>query len=151
MIGISCYWDMTKGAKNAPPSAEDLAERWRTIRRGILDFAAAEGRPVFLTEIGYPSLPWGLKDPWNYVNSEEATADAAVQARGYAAFLAAWDDLLVSTPDRTRFAGVVFYEWDVYASGGDKDDTGYGIRGKPAHALVKRWLSEREKRMARRD
>jgi hypothetical protein len=142
MIGISCYWDMTKGAKKDPPEDEALAKRWASVRGEVLAFADAQGKPVFLTEIGYPSLPWGLKDPWNYVNSDEAKPDAAVQARGYRAFLKAWDDLLHTAPNPRRFTGVCFYEWDVYMNGGP-DDTGYGIRGKPAYNLVKQWLQTR--------
>jgi len=76
------------------------------------------------------------------VNSDEAKPDAQVQARGYQAFLAAWDDLLHTSPNPRRFTGVCFFEWDVYMNGGP-DDTGYGIRGKPAYELVKRWLQTR--------
>ncbi|MCC7193318.1 MAG: hypothetical protein IT444_11100 [Phycisphaeraceae bacterium] len=142
MIGISCYWDMTRGAKENPPSDQSLALRWEGVRKEVLAFAEAQGKPVFFTEIGYPSLPWGLKDPWNYVASDSEKSDAAVQARGYQAFLAAWDDLLRTSPNPQRFTGVCFYKWDVYMSGGPTD-TGYGIRGKPAYDLVKRWLQTR--------
>ena len=55
----------------------------------------------------------------------------------------AWDDLLVEDPDPSRFTGLCFYEWDVYASGGP-DDTGYGVRGKPAHELLKEWFARVE-------
>jgi hypothetical protein len=145
MIGISCYWDMTKLAKSDPPETEALAQRWSQIRKDVLDFAATQQKPVFLTEIGYPSLPWGLKDPWNYVNTKDATSTPEVQERGYKAFLAAWDDLLLHKPEPGRFAGVCFYEWDVYQSGGPTD-TGYGIRGKPTHDLLRNWLQTKEAR-----
>jgi len=55
MIGISCYWDMTKGAKKDPPDDEALAKRWAGVREEVLSFAEAQGKPVFLTEIGYPA------------------------------------------------------------------------------------------------
>lgn len=141
MIGISCYWDMTKLAKNDPPEPEALAERWKQIRQQVLDFAAAQGKPAFLTEIGYPSLPWGLKDPWNYVNTKDALSTPQVQEQGYKAFLKAWEDLLIRKPDPAQFTGVCFYEWDVYQSGGP-NDTGYGIRGKPTYDLLKNWLQD---------
>ena len=115
----------------------------------------ARSRPLFITEIGYPSLPWALKDPWNYVNSSEAKPGCRGRRRpADRAFLSAWKDLL--TPPRAAapatapaapaarddfFAGCYFYEWDPYNSGGP-DDTAYGVRGKPAYDLLKNFLAK---------
>lgn len=151
-IGISCYWDMTTLAKGQAPTAVDLAQRWAQIRKQVLDFSAQQNRPILLTEIGYPSLPWGLKDPWNYVSGSDVKADHQVQARGYEALLAAWQDRLNhaltpsnsgpnTTQEKGEFAGLFFYSWDPYARADDRD-TGYGIKGKPAHDLLRRWLAQ---------
>jgi hypothetical protein len=143
MIGISCYWDMTKLATKKPPEGpepEALAKRWEQIQGQVLAFGQTQGKPIFLTEIGYPSLPWGLKDPWNYVNSDNIKSDERPQLLGYQAFLSAWDDLLVESPKTSRFTGVCFYEWDVYNAGGPSD-TGYGVRGKPTYDLLKQFFA----------
>ncbi len=141
MIGINGYWDLTEGAKSNPPSSADLVKRWKGIRKDVLSWGAYKNKPVLLTEIGYPSLPWGLKDPWNYVNTSDRVSTPEVQQAGFQAFLSVWKDMLAA-PDSTQFMGVCFFEWDVYHEGGP-DDTGYGIRGKPAYNLLKNWLASR--------
>ena len=158
-IGISGYWDVTRAASDPKsPTDRELAARWQTIRETVLAFAEARDRPVLITELGYPSLPWALRDPWNYVNPDELKADHDTQARGYRAFLNAWQDTLVvpltnspqmttvRTPQaqwhlpRQDMAGVLFYRWDPYYQGGP-DDTGYGVVGKPAFKVLERWLN----------
>ena len=140
MIGISGYWDMTANVKHQQPTPEELAQRWQQIRQKVLAFAKEQGRPILFTEIGYPSLPWALQDPWNYVHDGNATPDLAAQAKGYAAFLSAWDDLLNQRFDPNQMTGVFFYAWDPYPRR-DKHDTGYGVRGKPALELLKQWMA----------
>ena len=138
VIGISGYWDLTRGAADpAHPTGDELAQRWRQIQQNLFDFADAQDRPVLITELGYPSLPWALKDPWNYVNRDAAPPDVDAQAAGYASFIAAWDDLLAE-PD-PRLAGVLFYKWDVHQPDASRD-TGYGVAGKPAYDLLANWL-----------
>ncbi len=149
LIGMNGYWDLTKLSQNPQdPAFEDLTRRWIQIRRQVLAHANKFKRPLLFTEVGYPSLPWGLKDPWNYVNDKHAVSDPNTQARGYSVFLSAWDNLLNEPPadERkvVRFAGVFFYRWDPYVSGGP-NDTGYGIRGKTTIELIKSFLERRRR------
>ena len=158
-IGISGYWDLTRAASDpAAPTDAELIQRWRTIRQTVLTYAKNQDRPALITELGYPSLPWALRDPWNYVNTEDRPADHEPQARGYRSFLDAWNPMLTkptSTAPRTqpvrtpqaewhlsepRMAGVLFYRWDPYYHGGP-EDTGYGVVGKPAFKVLKQWLN----------
>lgn len=151
IIGISGYWDITTLTDPAHPNLGAVIQRWRQIREKVLAFGHAQARPVMFTEIGYPSLPWGLKDPWNYTNPKGLPADHNTQAKGYQAFLEVWEDLLIYSSDRKSLgghqnqgqpattnplAGVFFYAWDPYHAGGP-DDTGYGVRGKPAMELLR--------------
>jgi hypothetical protein len=157
-IGISGYWDLTTEAANPDnPSDEALAKRWRQIQERVFAFADEQDRPLLITEIGYPTLPWALKDPWNYVNSSNAEPDHQAQARGYRAFLRNWHGYVtppgqkptrLPTGDGPRVAGVVFYEWDVYADQPDQD-TGLGIWGKPAYGVLRDWLDNGEEAVAR--
>ena len=143
-IGVSGYWDLTTLAQDRDhPTPDELERRWTQIKRQLLAFADTRGRPILLTEVGYPSLPWALKDPWNYVNSDHVAADPDAQARGYAAFIAAWDGTIhppaASAPGDRRSLGVFFHKWDPYHHGGPTD-SGYGIAGKPAYRLLTDWL-----------
>lgn len=140
-IGINGYWNLTTLASDGKPTDTQLIERWTQIRTQVLAFGEATNRPVLLTEIGYPSVPWAIKDPWNYVTSG-ATPDVNAQRRGYQAFLGAWNDLLTDMPQPDRLAGVFFFKWDPYYSGGP-DDTGYGIVGKPTHVMLQQWFKQR--------
>jgi hypothetical protein len=142
LIGINGYWDLTTLTDADKPEAAKLAQRWQEIREQVLTFGESQNKPVLLTEIGYPTLPWSLRDPWNYIASGNKP-DHQTQAQGYEAFLTTWRDLMTPrSADVKKFAGVFFYEWDVYYSGG-QDDTGYGVRGKPALDLLKKFLSTR--------
>ncbi|MEE9211290.1 MAG: hypothetical protein V3U29_01425 [Phycisphaeraceae bacterium] len=148
-IAMNAYWNLVTETDPARPDPAALAERWRQIREQLLAFAAEQGRPVLLTEVGYPSLPWALQKPWNYVAPSDTAADAAAQAMGYAAFLEAWGDLIrppthahaIQPVAPTHPAGVFFYEWDVYANG-PEHDTRYGVQGKPALDLLRQWLRD---------
>ena len=139
LIGVSGYWDLTWEAQDPHhPRPGELARCWQQIQEQLFAFVQEHGRPLLIMELGYPALPWALKDPWNYINSNGASPDVDAQAVGYQAFLAAWGDLL-RNPD-PRFGGVHFYKWDIYQRL-TTDDTGYGIEGRPAYEQLSRWLT----------
>lgn len=144
-VGINGYWNIATLTDTEDPDPDLLAERWRQIREDLNAFSRDQGRPILLTEIGYPSLPWALEKPWNYVAPAGQEADGMAQAMGYEAFIAAWSDLLHgrSEPaDAAWIKGVFFYEWDVFHAGGPWD-TGMGVEGKPALTVLRRMLDER--------
>lgn len=144
-IGVSAYYDLTAGRDNGETDGaldvEKLTERWDGIREDLSQFSQERSKPILLTELGYPSLPWGVKSPWNYVRGENVKATHEVQRLGYEAFIKAFDDL--ADGPTAQFRGVFFYQWDVYADGGPSD-TGYGVAGKPTHGVLKRWLRDGE-------
>ena len=143
VLGVSGYWDLTQGTATDQPGDAQLAARWAAIRRDLLDYAATQRRPVLLTEIGYPSLPWALRQPWNYIH-KGAAADHATQARGIASAIAAWRNLLEPDADPTVLRGMYLEKWDPYHAGGPTD-RGYGLRGKPAMQHVTEWLNDRRR------
>ncbi len=65
--------------------------------------------------------------------ADDAKADHEAQARCYRAFFEAWTET-VARPG-SRALGFNCYFWDPYHSGGP-DDTGYGVRGKPAERVI---------------
>jgi len=163
LIGINGYWNITTLADDPDqPTHDELVQRWRQIRHDLTAHARRFNKPILITEIGYPALPWALKDPWNYI-ANDAKPDPQAQARGYRAFLEAWSDALQNpeasqgsirpepqaqtqpasqpAPIDQPIAGVLFFKWDPYYSGGP-NDTGYGVRGKPAFGLIKQWVAD---------
>jgi len=90
LIGINGYWNITTLAKDTDhPTHDELVARWRQIRTDLTNHAQRFDMPILITEVGYPALPWALKDPWNYVAPEGQQADPKAQAKGYRAFLEA--------------------------------------------------------------
>ena len=148
-VGVSGYWDITTLAEDPEqPTDEELAKRWTQIKQRLLAFAESQNKPVLLTEVGYPSLPWALTKPWNYINKDKLPPDNTAQAKGYAAFISAWRDTLspsqaassqVDYWDGADPVGVFFHKWDPYHRGGPAD-YGYGVAGKPAYQHLAYWL-----------
>ncbi|MHC4947607.1 MAG: glycoside hydrolase family 113 [Planctomycetota bacterium] len=132
VISVSAYFEIGRDDPAAP--VETLAAAWTRERDRLLRFAGRHGRPLLLSEVGYPSLPWAGAHPWNYVAGGETPADPEAQARCYRAFFRAWAPVL-GRPDGTA-AGFFCYRWDPYHRGGPRD-TGYGVVGKPALEVIR--------------
>jgi hypothetical protein len=130
---VSSYFEI--GRDDPEASAEELAANWAREREALMQFAARQGRPLILSEVGYPSLPSAAKHPWNYVAEAGTRADHEAQNRCFEAFFLAWIDTFA---DRSNNAiGFFCYRWDPYHHGDDRD-TGYGLSGKPSFETVKR-------------
>lgn len=111
-IGISGYWDLTTHADDADrPTDHELLDRWQAIQQDLTAFADRLGRPLLVTEVGYPALPWALRDPWNYLLGD-AALDTAAQARAYRTLATAWSPLIADND--SPLIGLVLYEWDLY-------------------------------------
>ncbi|MDY7109991.1 MAG: hypothetical protein SYC29_15270 [Planctomycetota bacterium] len=136
-IGVSSYFELARDIPGAP--VEAIIEAWRPKREKLLATAEQWERPLLLSEVGYPSLPWANAHPWNYVAEDGQQADHAAQARCWKAFFDAWADT-IADPDGPVL-GFCGYRWDPYRSGGE-DDTGYGVLGKPAGAIIRDGLAE---------
>ena len=166
LIGVNGYWSLTQHAAGDIATDAELSARWAEIRTQLQAFAVDQGRPLLLTEIGYPALPWALDKPWNYVASKSQAASPQEQTRGFAAFLHVWrNDLLGVSPAASKvakrasptsprprwFAGAFIYDWDPFPAP-PETDTGYSIRDRPAGALVNAMLTElRELQATRRE
>ncbi|WP_432798959.1 glycoside hydrolase family 113 [Poriferisphaera sp. WC338] len=144
-IGINGYWDLTA---NLPADKQDdptaLSNRWLDIKQSLIQFSTQTQRPILFTEVGYPTLPWALSKPWNYINTDNIPANTAAQAQGYQSFLTAFAADLNRQQNyqynkQQPFAGVFFFKWDVFSNGGPTD-TGYSIQGKPAETVLRNYL-----------
>jgi hypothetical protein len=127
-IGISAYYPLT--AKGAV-AEEDLDASWRAIREKILRVARAHGRPVHITEFGYPAMTHAAARPWD--GDTPSPPDPDLQARCFEAFRRAWQG------DRT------LVRVNVWAMGDPRrdDPRGFGITGKPAEAVIRRMFLDR--------
>ena len=128
-VGLSAYYELADDP-SASQSAIDAA--WRSHRETILAWARPLGKPLYLTEVGYPAQPGAAVHPWDYTLSEPA--DVVAQARCYRAFTEAWRGV-------PELSGVTIWLWD-HGKGGPSDPS-YAIRGKPAAKLVAEFFRAR--------
>ncbi|MCK6551967.1 hypothetical protein L6R52_39415 [Myxococcota bacterium] len=124
VAGMTAYFELTK---SLDPQVEELVAGWARVKPALESFAATLGRPLVITEVGYPSLDGGVAWPWD--ETRAARVDQEEQRRGYEAFVESWSG--------TRWLrGVYFWNWFGF---GGPDDTNYTPRGKPAAAVIERW------------
>ncbi|MBK6684354.1 MAG: hypothetical protein IPG45_07760 [Deltaproteobacteria bacterium] len=124
VIGVTAYFELTK---NLEADEAALAAAWGPVRAQLLDHATRVGKPLVISEIGYPSLDGGAVWPWD--ETRKAKVDLEEQRRAYAAFVTAWS----RTPG---LRGVYFWNW--FGFGGPLD-TNYTPRGKPAAEVLRAW------------
>jgi hypothetical protein len=129
---VSSYFELERD--NPAASEPELANAWARERDELLRFAKRQGRPLLLSEVGYPSLPWASAHPWNYIAPKGAKADHEAQARCWRAFFRAWVRAFDDADGQA--AGFFGYCWSPYYSG-DAWDTGYGVKGKPAYEVLR--------------
>ena len=126
-LGVNAYFRLS-GAPE--PTVEELTAGWTGHREALITWARREGRPLLITEVGYPSRAGAADDPWNY--TAERPADLELQRRCYRAFVETWSGV-------RELKGAFFYLWWGEGGAGDRD---YTPRGKPAAAELARWFGE---------
>ncbi|MBT8469105.1 MAG: hypothetical protein KJN97_10180 [Deltaproteobacteria bacterium] len=117
-VGLTAYFPLA--ASDEPSSAESLARAWRAPRAAIEDLRQRIGKPVLITEIGYPSQRNAAGRPWDDTSSAEL--DLRLQQRLYRSFC----DAFSQTPSISGF-----YVWNWFGFGGPRD-LSFTPRGKPA-------------------
>ncbi len=119
-IGVSAYFRVD--GPDGPRAA------WDRELAALERFAA--GKPVVLTEVGYPAHADAARYPWD--ETRAAALDPALQA----SLLGAFCDAYEARPG----AGYVVWNW--FGVGGPRDG-GYSPRGKPAAQRFERCMEER--------
>jgi hypothetical protein len=109
---------MVAGWARALPALEASSRRW--------------GRPVLLTEAGFPAIPSAARAPWK---EEKVAADVWLQARCYEATLRA-------LAERPWIEGAFFWLWERSSKPPFRDPS-HSLVGKPAAFTMARWYSAR--------
>ena len=125
-LGINGYFKLSD---QDSPSEDELVRAWQRIRSEVEAWRRSFGRPIVITEVGYPSRRGAGTDPWNY--SAEGVPDLEGQRRCYRAFQRVWSG-------EPNLQGVYFYLW--WGEGGP-GDSGYTPRGKPAADVIREWFT----------
>jgi hypothetical protein len=131
-LGVTGYFELTR---DRDASVEELTAAWAVPRAALLAAAKQRGLPLWLTEVGYPSVDGGAGAPWDY--TRDAPADVEEQRRAFLALARAWGGQPLD--------GLFVWEW---SGAGGASDRGYTPRGKPAECVLRAWFG---RSAARRD
>jgi hypothetical protein len=124
-VGVSEYFSLTDSPRRVPP--EQVAALWRERVQAPLDaYAAAFGKPIIISEIGYRNSSDCLYQP--YAKLTGAPSDPAEQA---AAYNAAVQDSL----DDPWITGIYFWAWSLPP---------YSPNWLPAARVLHRWYNSPE-------
>ncbi|MBI4465607.1 MAG: hypothetical protein HY647_12960 [Acidobacteria bacterium] len=126
-MGLNNYYPLTPientAAATLQQGAEELARRVEQVQRRWR-------RPVLFTEVGFPSVRGGVRQPWNERVSSEV--DLAEQARAYEAIFRAFYG-------QPWFYGMYWWKWYSTGSGGGPNDGMLTPMNKPAAEVMARW------------
>ncbi|MBI4443072.1 MAG: hypothetical protein HY649_06815 [Acidobacteria bacterium] len=126
-IGLNNYQplvqDRISSAAVLQRSAEELARRVERVHRRWR-------RPVLFTEVGFPSVQGGTRQPWNERIS--SVVDVAEQSRAYEAIFRAFYN-------KPWFYGMYWWKWYSTGSGGGPNDGMLTPMNKPAADVMARW------------
>ncbi len=122
-VGLTAYFELTE---NKRASAKELEMGWKKVRKELEGVSKSLGRPIFLTELGYPSQEGANTAPWNYLLAKDRP-DTEEQALCFEAFAKVMKD--------AKFLQGAFI-FDFFEEGGAKD-TSYALWGKRAWWVVR--------------
>jgi hypothetical protein len=136
-VGIDAYFPLVDAARMPDPPFDVIVQGWHRYAgryglgawvKELGHFAAATGRPIVFTEIGYRSQQGAADAPWLSDNGFPPNPD--LQRRLYDAAYA------IFVP-RSYFRGLFWWRWELEPGRGDI----YGMtpRGKPAEWVIGTW------------
>jgi hypothetical protein len=126
-IGVSAYFPLSE---RDDPSLEELQAGWDRALGPLQAASERWGRPVLLTEAGFPSVSSAARAPWR---EETTPADVWLQARCYEATLRA-------VAERPWIEGAFFWLWERSSKPPFRDPS-HTIVGKPATFTMARWYA----------
>lgn len=136
-VGVTGYFELA--ANERLPTNEELARAWREPLASLRALKAATGKPLIVTEVGYPSMVGAARSPWD--ETRRAAVDLEGQARLIDAFCRAFRGPVgaVDAGDVAEGGLDGFYVWNWFGFGGPAD-TSYTPRNKPGAAALARCL-----------
>ena len=132
-ISITAYFPIKR--------RELFESTWHTTLDEMIYFAQGhgdKGKPLFITEYGYPALASALHKPWD--ETTKAKFDPILQSELVSQSTAIILDHLSNNDDNTRLRGAMLWNWFGF---GGQSDHGYTLRGRVGSATLKELLNRR--------
>lgn len=126
-VGIDSYHPLKTAGPN--PSVQEIQTAWAPVVEDLRAAAKETGKPLLLTEIGYPARRSALANP--AAEDSDEPVDQALQARAYEAAYR----VLRALP---FVAGIYWWDWgtDSRADQPNRGPGSYIPTGKPAERVV---------------
>lgn len=141
-IGVDAFWPLAESADEVLTPA--LCEmRLGSIRDRIDAVAAANDRPVILTEVGYKSATGAAFQPWEWHEGRQRP-DPELQALLYDCIGRVFGTAASGTSsagDDAWLSGVYFWNWYTSPRWGGLTNSDFTPRGKPAERVLQAWFS----------
>lgn len=125
-LGVAAYAPLSDAAA---PSDAQLAQGARATVARLAAFGRGQGRPVWLTEAGFPALPSAAARPWDEPRGA-GPAQPLLQARCWQALLGA----VAATP---QIGGVFAWLWEGVSRPPFRDPS-FTLKDKPAAFVLAR-------------
>jgi hypothetical protein len=126
-IGLNNYYPL--GATQAS-RAEEMQPAARALAAELADMHRRWRRPILFTEVGYPSVRGGSREPW--VQDRARGIDLEEQA-------AAYEAVLRTFPQHDWFRGMFWWKWPSSGRGGGPADPTFTPLRKPAEKVLRAW------------
>jgi hypothetical protein len=124
LIGVDAYFPLSQ--EGEVPTPESLAAAWQPNVDGLEALSNQWGKPVLLTEIGYPSQEGSTANPWEV--REGLPADQELQAMAYQAAYDAFEG-------RSWLRGILWWSWRADPKPEEANDVEYTPEGKQAEGV----------------
>ncbi|MEN3010563.1 MAG: hypothetical protein ABDI20_06270 [Candidatus Bipolaricaulaceae bacterium] len=129
--GIDAYFPLSS---SRTPTVTELIEAWKPWIAALEGWQAEVGKPVIFTEIGYRSVDYAAREPWNW--TARAPYNPEAQANCFEA-------VFLALQGKPWFAGVFFWNWLPDPNAGGAGDLDYTPQNKPAEAVLARFFQGR--------
>jgi hypothetical protein len=126
VIGIDAYFPLSNGGT---PSTAEIARRWARYLTPMRSLAGRTGKPIFLTEVGFPSTVDAAAEPW----SSEGRYSGGAQRRALAGTFRAF-------AGKPWLGGLYIWEWNANPRSAGPGDTGHSPQDKPAERSIPIWF-----------
>ncbi len=130
-VGIDAYFPLSHART---PSVDELTKAWSFWLMGLENWQVQVGKPVIFTEIGYRSVDFTAREPWDW--QRRGTYNALAQSHAYEAAFAALEG-------RPWLWGVFWWNWLPHPYAGGYGNTDYTPQNKPAQEVLKREFDKR--------
>jgi hypothetical protein len=112
----------------ASPTRAEIEAAWTPIAAKLEALAKRTGKPVVLTEVGFKSSDYALKEPWQWGAGGGVNLD--IQK-------AAFEGMFAALWDKPWFGGTFVWKWHPAPRDTARADADFTPQGKPALAVIK--------------